>query len=199
LKRKIFGAALVFSFLILLPLTSHAKQKTDMRPDYVDLNLYLGMEQLDSSDWAPNDRMTKIGADITFVPSYFLSDLVASLFYSTDTGTKDGLDVKTTLIEAQLGLKKNYVIDSYPEIIPSVSGGLALATYTTDFESATDGSGTGIGVFAGAGVVYTFNELLNLGVDIRGSYIPVFDGDEYVNAGGITAGLLLGYRWSSGW
>ncbi|TAL16554.1 hypothetical protein EPN96_08930 [bacterium] len=199
MKRKISGAALVFSFLFLLPLTTYAKQKTDMRPDYVDLNLFIGMEQLDSADWSPNDRMSKIGADITFVPSYFLADLVASLFYSTDSGTKDGLDMKTTLLEGQLGLKKNYVIDAYPEITPSLSGGLALVTYTNDFESATDGSGTGIGVFAGAGVVYTYNEKVNLGVDLRCSYVPVFDGDEYVNAGGITGGLLLGYRWSSGW
>ena len=79
-----------------------------------------------------------------------------------------------------------------------VGGGIAIGGgafgIDTDLGDSSD-SGWGTGIWLDTGVVFKLDNVINLGVELKYSFLPVTIFDTDVNAGGVQFGLVMGYHW----
>ena len=79
-----------------------------------------------------------------------------------------------------------------------MGGGVALVAASLVNENAgvtVEHDGRAIGAWAGAGTYYALTPSFNLGVDVRYSKSEVTLFDKEREAGGINAGITVGYDW----
>lgn len=169
-----------------------------------NVNIFLGEKELDTTDWAsPYDQQGEFGVLIDFGNEYwpvnFAIDLLGS---SKQTDYWDGYQEVSTS-EIDLGVRKIFDLEG-TLVHPYVGGGLALvsARYEDVYYYFDPVCGyvcsdedSGLGVWLNAGFYVTLGQSFNLGLDLRYSEADVTVLGTTVNAGGMHAGLLLGYHW----
>lgn len=160
--------------------------------DEMNLNLSLGTKWLPRNQWDPVDRQGELGILFDFRPTNSHIAYAANLYVSGASETENGVEVKGSTTELQLGIKRAW--NTRPHMHPFLGAGITLAH--AQIESAgvktSDGS---IGGWVTCGIYWTIIKHLNIGPIANYSYAPVkFANDANTNAGGLHLGLLVGYH-----
>jgi hypothetical protein len=170
------------------------------------LNFFLGQKALDDGDWDPVDRQVEIGAVAALGKDTWPVHVALDFLVSGDDGTMSDpilgdIDVHGETIEIGSGVRKVWKRASAR---PYVGAGIAIIGASAELDSpfgSADAKEQTIGGWLGAGIFWTPGTRLNIGFDVRWSSAEVdldFGGglvSRDVKAGGLHAGLLLGFGW----
>ncbi len=162
-----------------------------------NINGFFGQKALDEDDWGALDRQTELGLMIDTRDSRWPISIAVDLLASWDTVERTGTDLTGTTLELDLGVRKVFDI-SASALHPYVGGGLAMVGVDLERDVASgmvSDDDTSAGYWVSAGAFWTFANNLNLGLDIRSSAATVDLFGNSVKAGGVHAGILLGYHW----
>jgi len=161
-----------------------------------NVNFLIGQKMLKSSDWAPLEDQFAFGAEMSWGmsewPVYVATDVIGS---SDEMDITGGLTLEARTSEVDLGVRKFWDAD---RIHPYLGGGLAIIY--ADARLRVGGlrisdDDTGAGFWAGGGVTWRLGSRFNIGVSARYSNAGVTIAGVDADAGGFTAGLLLGWGW----
>lgn len=165
-----------------------------------EINLFYGQKELEKNDWEPVESQQAIGVELTFghewpvavAIDYFRSDDDATYSYYGYTAK-----LETEIKEIDAGVR--YLFRKDKKIVPYVGGGLAYADAEITLKEPDFGnesiSDSAVGLWAAGGVNFRIGRFFNLGVDVRTSTAEVEFFDTEVDAGGLSYGVLLGFRW----
>lgn len=161
-----------------------------------NVNILLGQKTLDDNDWEPIEKQPAFGILVDFRMEDWPVNIAVDLLGSKDDDTISGTDVEGSTTEIDLGVR--WIYEELGQIKPYVGGGLALLSAEVKADagpvSVSDDDST-VGFWLNGGVYYTFAEHFNVGLDLRYSQGDVDLMGTSADAGGFTAGLLLGYHW----
>lgn len=180
-----------------------------------DANLWFGGKWLSDDELADADvdQQTQYGVALTLDFDWSV-DLAFDLTQSSGDDSRSlspgsTLDTDVDTTELALGVRKLWG----EKLRPYVGGGLVWIELSADQTAqvstgpgettpvtVVDDSGDGLGLWLNAGVVYLLGSHFNVGLDLRYSQAsvdlqPVGAQTLNLDAGGVHAGLLLGYHW----
>lgn len=184
--KKYFLATL----LILFVSNAHANNYTG------NVNFFLGQKSLDSDDWWPVEDHAAFAVLVDFKQSSWPVSIALDFLGSYEESTEFGIKFEGTTSEFDVGVRKIWETPS-SSIRPYIGGGLAFINAefkgTTLFTVSDDDNG--VGIWLNGGIYWTLGQHFNLGIDLRYSKaeVTIFDIDG--EAGGTSAGLILGYHW----
>lgn len=187
---------LVIGGVCILPPPSQAQGWTG------NVNALIGTKMLDDDDWEPVEEQDQLGVLVDFRPTAWPVNLAIDLLRSQDDasfGSAVGVDVEIT--EVDFGVRKHW--DRSSLFRPYIGGGLAyvsadlevsvsLPPFGSDSETFDDSA---FGLWVNGGVYWSIRNAFNIGIDLRYSDADVSFAGVDANAGGVHAGLLLGYHW----
>ena len=161
-----------------------------------NVNFLLGQKSLETDDWGDLDKQAAFGVFVDFGQSDWPVSIAIDVLGTYDETTDTGINIEGSTSEIDAGIRKIWKV-SNTSMRPYIGGGLALVgaelKATGPFPVSDDD--TGVGLWLNGGVYWTLGQSFNIGLDLRYSDAEVtlfgVDGE----AGGTTAGLLLGYHW----
>jgi opacity protein-like surface antigen len=192
----------LLTILILLTLTNSYALAGEFSGN---VSGYLGQKEIDDDRY--NDRdLSSYGVISDFKMSRWPVSIAVDSFASLgdiDTREKNDsfeVDTDTRMAELHVGIRKIWNL-SDTKIYPYIGGGLTYISVSTD--RSTDGSNANkdsdsdrsSGTWIGVGVYWHPITHLNMGIDVRSSDGDVALFGEDLEAGGIHAGLFMGYHW----
>jgi hypothetical protein len=169
-----------------------------------DLNVFAGEKWMNTNDWEPVDQQQDFGIMLAFgiehAPVWFALDVFGSEASDTvDSPFLGPVDVKATSREYSIGIRKVWE----PGVTrPFLGAGGCMIAVDLDYNAAAFHQKFGdnaYGLWIEGGVTWRIVKHMNLGLDVRYSRadahftrngLPVD-----VAAGGLHAGLLIGYGW----
>lgn len=166
-----------------------------------NLNLTGGLKFLES-DWKPAEDQKAFGIQSDIRLDTWPINLVADYTYaksgSESVAIPSGGSVtkESRTDELALGVRKYFERDS--AWLPFIGGGLSLLRgelETTGPNTSQSDSDTAVGVWAGLGTVYVWNEILNTGIQAKYSTGDVDISGTSLDAGGIQVSALVGVHW----
>ena len=158
---------------------------------------YVGYKSVDDKDWPELDSQGSVGVISDFGKQSWPVSIAADLIFA-GTHHESGVNKDTGgTMEMHLGVRKVFSLGD-SSFSPYVGGGVAIVFASLEREVAgvtVDDDETALGVWIGAGVYYAITPHFNLGLDVRYSKAEatLFDVDR--KAGGLSAGLTIGYHW----
>lgn len=165
----------------------------------VNVNLFLGVKTLESA-WAPVDDEFETGLVTSFGLANWPVEIALDLLSSHDGGCWYfcfGTPPTGDTVEADAGVRKTWKTG---KVLPYAGAGLGLvrAKFNVDQGSIyAHSSDTGVGVWAGVGLLIRPRESFEFGLDVRYTTVNVdLDfgyGRQSVDAGGLHYGLLFGF------
>jgi hypothetical protein len=184
--KKIVLAIIVSIFAI----SAHAEEFTG------NVNFLLGQKSLESDDWGELDSQLAFAVLVDFKQEQWPISIALDFLGSYDERTEMGVDIEGTTSEFDAGVRKIWAV-SDGTIKPYIGGGIAFINAelkAIDFFTVSDDD-NGVGFWLNGGIYWTLNQHFNLGFDLRYSDAEVtlfgVDGE----AGGTTAGIMVGYHW----
>lgn len=170
-----------------------------------NVNFLMGAKALKDSEWTPVEDQGAVGVIADLKEANWPVSIAMSLVGSGDsvivydTVLMDYVEYEGATVEFDIGVKKIWDVGNFH---PYIGGGLAIVSaeqqVTTNFMSESI-TGTGVGLWAGVGGFWSLSRF-NIGFNITGSSADVdLENDlvialpKEVNAGGTTAGLILGF------
>jgi len=170
------------------------------------VNFFLGQKALDSGDWDPVDEQAEIGAVMSFGQDAWPIHIAVDVLFSGDDGTLQdpllgSIDVTGSTFEVGAGVRK---IWGKKGMHPYVGGGIAIIGAKAELDSPfgnADADDSAVGPWIDGGIFWRLGTRFNIGFDVRWSEAEVdldFGGGLVTNdidAGGLHAGLLLGFGW----
>ena len=157
---------------------------------------YLGLKNLNSSDWPDLDTHFALGVIFDIKKDSWPISIALDIF---DTGGKhehDGMEDLGHTTEFQLGVRKIFM-NKDSNIQPYFGGGAAFMYAEQEYEvnnTITKQDDGDVGVWLGAGMYYEINPRFVLGLDVRYSYGEVTLFDKERKAGGIFTGITGGFQ-----
>ena len=165
---------------------------------------FVGQKQLDDDDWEPVEDQGEFGVLISWGkegwPVHIAIDLLGSTKEETVFDPFIGtFDLKGSTSEIGVGVRKIWQSD---KMRPHLGGGIALVN--GEIEGALGGisvtsDDSTVGAWVDGGIFWRLGNRFNIGFDARYSKAeikPSVSGVEFdVEAGGLHAGLLLGFGW----
>ena len=166
-----------------------------------NVDAYLGAKALDHDDWDPIEGQAAFGLLFDTRPRSWPISLCVHLLGSGGYDKDDTTDVKTTgsTSELQLGIKKVFGDDGGGVFRGWVAGGVAIVSAARRIDPPGAGStkddDSGVGGWLGGGLYWTIANHFNIGpmVELSAAKVTLFGQD--IQAGGLDAGILLGYHW----
>lgn len=140
-----------------------------------NVNIMFGQKYLDDDDWDPVEDQREYGLMLDFKANDSWPFSIAfDLLFSDDDGDYYGAQIEGETQEFNLGIRKYFPVTA--QFKPYVGGGLAYIS--TEFSGSYAGIGASdddstVGFWLGGGVVYTFAQNINIGVDLRYSQAEV--------------------------
>ncbi|MGH9868076.1 MAG: hypothetical protein ACREAA_07935 [Candidatus Polarisedimenticolia bacterium] len=176
------------------------------------VNLFGGIKSLDDSVWEPAESQPEFGVEISVGGAGWPVMIAIDGFMSEDEADEGALTRTGSTRELALGVRK---IWQKGRVHPYIGGGLnhIEAEVETDAPpppatpglnffpepdpdgGTTSDSDSGFGAWAGGGIFWRLGPYVNLGVSVRLSGANVEFRDEEAQAGGLHAGVLLGFGW----
>jgi len=176
-----------------------------------NINLFGGVKSLDQDVWSPVENQPEYGVEMTFGGAGWPVMLALDAMQSSAEEDQDSLTLTGTTTEVSVGIRK---IWEKGRARPFIGGGLAWIDAETEAEappppgtpglnffpqvdpgsSATE-SDSGTGLWGGAGVFWRLGSYFNLGISARFSGAKVTIRGDEEQAGGLHAGILLGFGW----
>lgn len=165
---------------------------------------FVGNKWLSSTDWAPVENQPELGVLLDFAEERAPVRLSIDVLSSRARG--DAIDpllgpvtVRGRTIEYALGVRKVWGRRLFR---PHLGAGGSLVVASRDVRSAAvrvDRSDTGVGLWVDSGFVFRLPARIEVGLEVRYSKADVNFGrgfeDLERSAGGLHAGVLLGYGW----
>lgn len=188
---------LVVGAACILPPASQAQGWTG------NVNALIGTKMLDDDDWEPVEEQDQLGVLVDFRPTAWPVNLAIDLLRSEDDASVSGIiGVDAEITEVDLGVRKHW--DRWSLLRPYIGGGLAYVS--ADLEVSVDlpppfgperepFDDSAFGLWINGGVYWSLRDAFNVGIDLRYSDADVSFAGVDANAGGVHAGLLLGYHW----
>ncbi len=161
-----------------------------------NVNFILGTKTLDSDDWGTFDEQAAFGVLVDFKQNNWPISIAIDMLGSLDKETVSGIETEGNTSEFDIGVRKIWEV-SGSSIRPFIGGGLAFinAELKTSTPVTVSVSDSGTGIWLNGGVYWTLGQHFNLGLQARYSKAEVSFSGFDVEAGGIHAGLMLGYHW----
>ncbi len=166
---------------------------------------FIGVKNLDKNDWSPLENQVEISLLLDGRESSMPVNGVADLRYSFDTGKSQGVSLKGSTFELNLGVRKYFEFQtsgrrwSVSPFTPFIGGGLTLGY--GEIEGTLGGitikdTGYGVGFWIDGGALYTFENGVSLGFEVGYSRLPVKFNDlgARADAGGLRFGIVIGYQ-----
>ncbi len=182
--------SIIVTILMLCVLNAHANGSSG------NVNFFLGTKTLDSDDWGPFDEQAAFGVLVDFKQKNWPISMAIDILGSLDRETVAGIETEGRTSEFDIGIRKIWEV-SGSSIRPFIGGGLAFinADLKTSTPVTVSVSDSGTGIWLNGGVYWTLGQHFNLGLQARYSKAEVSFSGFDVEAGGIHAGLMLGYHW----
>ena len=155
-----------------------------------NFRLLLGGKFIDKADWAPRGSQYQIGGLFDVRPNGWPVSIALDFLYSRGSSNA----VEAGIFEENLGLRKYFEDD--PNLRIYVGGGLAYMKAILDVTLRNPGDDDdGFGIWLNFGLDYLLTEHITIGGDLRYSAakVSIFNAPK-IRAGGIHAGLTLGYK-----
>lgn len=169
-----------------------------------NVNLFLGEKIMSKGDWEPVDQQPEIGVAFAFgierAPVHLAIDLFASKKSSTvDVPGLGSADVSARTREFSLGIRKVWKPGHFR---PFLGAGGCIVNVDLSVEAPgfhQSNQDNAYGVWVEGGLMWRIGEHVNLGLDARYSHADAsFTRNGLptdVAAGGVHAGLIVGYGW----
>jgi hypothetical protein len=162
-----------------------------------NVNAFLGGKTLERDDWDPVEHQGAFGVQFDIQHDTWPAALVVNLMGSGATHKEDSTNVETkgSTGEIQLGVRKIWTTPGCMRF--TLAGGLDLVSASRRVDTGpttTDDKGGGAGLWASGGVYWTLWQHFNIGPQVTYSWANVTIADQNVRAGGLFAGLILGYH-----
>jgi hypothetical protein len=177
--------------LIMFVLNAHSHGYTG------NFSLFIGQKSLDSEDWAPIEDQATVGVLFDFKHNTWPVSLAIDYLGSYDEGVEYGLEYEAFTTELGVGVRKIWETSNSP-MRPYIGAGLAYnyaEARGTGFGTVSDGSDHGVGFLLNGGIFWTLGQCINVGLGLRYSKAEITVFDVNVDAGGTSAGLILGCHW----
>lgn len=156
-----------------------------------NINFILGQKNLDSSDWEPLDEQTEFGLMMDFKGAGMPLSIAADILVSYDDTSYYGYNIEGETREFDFGIRKYFSITN--QFSPYIGGGLALIRGEFSGPGGSDDD-NGFGIWFSGGARFTFNQIFNVGLDLRYSKAEInlvgVDGE----AGGTHFLLFAGFH-----
>mgnify|MGYP001811697674 FL=1 len=162
-----------------------------------NVSAYLGHKSVDDDDWPNLDSQRSIGVISDFRKQSWPVSIAADLIFSGDVHKSGVVEDTGGTVEAHLGARKIFTLQN-SSFRPYVGGGVALVHALLENENAgvtIDDDDRAVGAWVGAGTYYAVTPSFNLGLDVRYSKAEVTLFDKEREAGGLNAGITVGYHW----
>jgi hypothetical protein len=177
-----------------------------------NINLFGGIKSLDENEWDPLDSQQELGLQASFGAASWPVLIAVDFFHGRDEVDDGPLTFTGTSQEVGLGVRKYW---TKGRAHPFVGGGAAWIDAEVETDAprtapppgpallpepdpeggTTSESDSAAGIWVGAGVFWRLGAHVNLGLGARFSSANVeILGDE-LQAGGLHAGVLLGFGW----
>ncbi|MDC1286425.1 porin family protein [Gammaproteobacteria bacterium] len=158
----------------------------------------IGQKSLESDDWGSMDQQDTFGILFDIKKKAWPVSISIDLFGSgTDSNNDDLIRDQGYTVEQHFGVRKTWSFDN-SNFHPYAGGGLAIINAGFEQRDSVGGAkddDTGTGPWIGGGAYWNVTSNINLGVDVRYSKADVTVFDQEINAGGLLAGLTVGYNW----
>jgi hypothetical protein len=161
-----------------------------------EINLFYGQKDLED-DWSPLESQQAVGFQLTFGHEWPVAVAIDYL-KSSDDGTYNyyGYSYKIEAETLELDAGVRYLFRKDKTVVPYLGGGLAYI----DGELKVEGykfSDSAVGFWIAGGVNFRIGKFVNLGVDLRSSSAEIQPSELpiEIDAGGLSYGVLLGFRW----
>lgn len=180
-------------FLILSLMFSVAAGENATRGN---VNIFLGSKQTLDNSWAPFDEQAELAVLFDVQPQGWPLSVAIDMMVSAYAVDYGGNIRTVSTSELDFGIRK--VFDpQWSAFHPYVGGGLGLISARDEYDWGIPppDEGRTIGAWLGGGLFITLSEHFNLGFDLRHSHAEVKLRGNTQQAGGIHAGVLLGYHW----
>ena len=158
-----------------------------------NVRLLVGQKYLDSDDWNSLDSQTEIGVLFNIKKASWPVSIAFDVFGSGEDKNETGAERGYT-IEQHLGVRKIWTLEN-STFRPYLGGGVALVHAEYEVIGSIKDNDNALGAWIGTGVDWHLSPEMTLGLDIRYSKADVKIFDKDIEAGGLHAGITLGYRW----
>jgi opacity protein-like surface antigen len=159
------------------------------------INGFIGLKTMDSNDWPELDTHFSMGVMFDIKNDPWPINIALDLMDTGDKQEVDGLEDLGHTTEIGLGVRKIFRQES--RFQPYVGGGVAFISAEQEYQDpdeTTKEDDRGVGGWLGAGLYWEVVPRFVLGLDVRYSSAEVMLFDRDVNAGGLSSGLVIGYR-----
>ncbi len=202
--RRLIDASLVLLLLGLAAQPILAQSRTTGH-----VNFSFGTKQMDD-DWEPVEDQGAFGFGVSWGKRTWPVHIVIDVLASYEKEEIGSVDFEGSTGELGLGLQKTWDIGSFhPFLAAGIAAVYARAEVDVDLPSPLDVSASedelGGGVWTKGGVFWRLGSNFNIGLSVRYSAAEVtFDSVDLstleveeidLEAGGLHAGLLLGWGW----
>lgn len=186
----------VFTIFMLSTIDSKAFAWEQSKWTMEDVNVFLGLKNLDEDDWAPVDEHREFGIEIDFKQHNSPVNITIGYLRSSDDDTITGINIEGKTSELYIGVRK--ICEAFPQMRSFIGGGLSIIS--AEMKGAALGikvsdDDSSLGFWLGGGVYFTSVANFNIGANIRYSQAEVnlfgIDG----KAGGLHYGVIVRYPW----
>ena len=143
------------------------------------------------------DEQTQFGILLDFRPKNWPVNIAVDYLKSDDDDTVNmfgtPLKVEAETREIDIGIRK--IFENSPTLRPYIGGGLAFINGEFGIEGMISQDDDAVGIWLNAGLYWTLAKHFNLGFDLRYSWAEITLFDVDANAGGLQAGVFLGFHW----
>lgn len=169
-----------------------------------DILFLIGQKSLEDSETEPVDSGFAFGAIMTFGQTEWPVGIAVDALGYADYEDEPGADIAAVTLEGAVGVRKIWTLGNTRPYVGAGIGLVAAAVkvdYDSSFFDDDEGTGGGLGPWAGGGVFWRLGSHFDIGLDARWNQVEVdldFDEEgtiEDVNVGGVSFGLTLGVGW----
>ena len=159
-----------------------------------NVNFVIGAKGLDEDDWKPNEGQPEFGAEVTWGGKTWPIAIATDLVASSHGGDVLGVEINARTAEWAFGVRKIWEAGAAR---PYIGGGIARMEAEKEINHNTE-QGSGLGTWIGGGIFWRLGSRFNIGLAARLSRGQVTLSGGDIEAGGVHAGLLLGWGWPAG-
>ena len=199
MSRATARLALALTLSLAAAATAHAEWDGNV-------NFLVGQKWLDKDDWEPFEEQPEFGVLTSFGRPDWPVHVALDVFGSSDErevfdpSIPAAATTRASTFELGAGVRKTWSLGKNGGTRPYVGGGIAFIDGEVEIEVfglTTSVEDDAIGPWVSGGVFWRLGKRFNIGFDARytSADIELAPGTGEVDAGGLHAGLLLGFGW----
>jgi len=168
-----------------------------------NINVFFGQKKFNKIDWLPVEKQKNLGIEIDFKEPDWDFSMTVSYLISEDDSSGDDRHfyyyeyINGETSELQIGIKK--ILDfQHSDTHPFWGGGITFIRakeykYRTNETPVTAADNT-VGIWISGGCYITVYNNVNIGFNVRYSFVNTLLNDDRISAGGLQYGALAGFH-----